>query len=305
MNLLARILSHGFGLIVVAMLVIALIYRGELFPEWELPDFLALDTAPEQAADTVSGEVKRDGEPAAPGELPDMTAAQETTPEATPSADAAITDGTPAGDSVPAATETAPEMVEAEPAATEVDAEAAGEAVVPATATADGGQPADVSAAETPPAPVTTPAADEVPTPAAAATVAETPPAPVTTPAADEVPAPAGMPQAVPEATSYRVLAAAREAYWLRDYALAEQKYRDLIALEPDNPDGYGELGNMYFSRGAWEQASAAYYEAGVRLLDQGYITEARQLVEVIRGLNGSQADALAEKVESAELGAR
>lgn len=105
---------------------------------------------------------------------------------------------------------------------------------------------------------------------------------------------------AATEAGIYRLLAAAREAYWLRDYALAEQKYRELIALQPGNPDGYGELGNMYFSQGDWEQAAAAYYEAGVRLADEGYSREAEQMVEVIRGLNGPQAGDLEQRLRSA-----
>jgi hypothetical protein len=135
-------------------------------------------------------------------------------------------------------------------------------------------------------------------------TVTETPPDTTRDAAvdqADAVPAPTTAPPVAEGVSAYQVLAAAREAYWLRDYALAEQKYQDLIALEPGNPDGYGELGNMYFSQGNWEQAAAAYYEAGVRLVDQGLIREARQLVEVIRGLNGSQADALEQKTRAAE----
>ena len=35
MNLLARILSHGFAIAIVLLLAIGLIYRGELFPDWE------------------------------------------------------------------------------------------------------------------------------------------------------------------------------------------------------------------------------------------------------------------------------
>lgn len=285
MNLIARILSHGFGLIIVALLVVALIYRGELFPGWEMPDFLALDSAPEQAADAVSGEVKRDGEQAVPGEQSDLAA-----PDVMPPVETTATDGGMASDSAPATVEAEPEAVEAEPVVTEdsaampvVDGSAADEAV-PAP-TAEGGETAADTGAENLSVPETAQAAD--------------------TGQAEAVPTPAENAPAVTDTTSYSVLAAAREAYWLRDYALAEQKYQDLIALQPDNPDGYGELGNMYFSQGAWEQAAAAYYEAGVRLADQGYVREARQLVEVIRGLNGTQADVLAEKVQSAEHNGR
>jgi hypothetical protein len=43
MNLLARILSHGFALAVVVLIAITLMYRGDLFPEWSLPEFLVVE----------------------------------------------------------------------------------------------------------------------------------------------------------------------------------------------------------------------------------------------------------------------
>jgi tetratricopeptide (TPR) repeat protein len=98
----------------------------------------------------------------------------------------------------------------------------------------------------------------------------------------------------------YKVLARAREAFWLRDFEVAEQQYRQLTQLEPDNPDGYGELGNMYFSQGKWDEAAAAYYEAGTRLLQEGLVAEAREMLEVIRGLNGPQADDLEGQIAAA-----
>ncbi|HYQ70736.1 MAG TPA: tetratricopeptide repeat protein, partial [Gammaproteobacteria bacterium] len=102
------------------------------------------------------------------------------------------------------------------------------------------------------------------------------------------------------EKKAYQLLAAAREAYWLRDYDVAESKYLALTRLEPDNPDGYGELGNMYFSQGQWDQAASAYYEAGVRLVGQGLLDQAGELAAVIRGLNGGQADDLEQKIKAA-----
>jgi tetratricopeptide (TPR) repeat protein len=86
----------------------------------------------------------------------------------------------------------------------------------------------------------------------------------------------------------------------LRDYDTAEAKYLALTGLEPDNPDGYGELGNMYFSQGKWDQAATAYYQAGVRLVGQGLLTQAEELLAVIRGLNGANADELEQKITDA-----
>jgi cytochrome c-type biogenesis protein CcmH/NrfG len=143
------------------------------------------------------------------------------------------------------------------------------------------------------------------------ATPAETTPAAVEQPLPDTVPAmePPAAPayeeappthvDTVTEAP-YKVMAKAREAFWLRDFDTAEQQYRTLTQLEPDNPDGYGELGNMYFSQGKWDEAAAAYYEAATRLLDEGLVVQAREMLEVIRGLNGPQASDLEAQIANA-----
>jgi hypothetical protein len=109
------------------------------------------------------------------------------------------------------------------------------------------------------------------------------------------VPAPAS--KAPAEGNTYRILAEAREAYWLRDYETAESLYRQLTTMEPDNPDGYGELGNMYFSQGM----CSAYFEAGTRLAKEGQLEQARQLVDVIRGLDGTQAEELNKRIAAAQ----
>lgn len=301
MNLFARILSHGFALVVVALLALGLIYRGELFPEWELPEFLSLGhkpaavtaqpeqvTPPPVAAEVATGETS----------APETAASAPAEPLASEAAATAVTG--------------LAEMHEAQPGGTGTE-EAAGTAgVVETPATAEGGSEATPG---TVPEQVT-PAARET---AAAEAVTEDmtggePPQPEmtaseTAPAAsvdtgEPAPSAESAPVTVHKAaavTPYQLLAAAREAYWLRDYAVAEQKYQELIALDPDNPDGYGELGNMYFSQGDWDKASGSYYEAGTRLVAEGMLDRARQLVEVIRGLNGSQADDLEQRIAAAE----
>ena len=59
MNLLARILSHGFAFAVVAIIVIVLMYRGEFSPGWELPEFLVIQKQPGTTAEADSGAVER------------------------------------------------------------------------------------------------------------------------------------------------------------------------------------------------------------------------------------------------------
>jgi hypothetical protein len=396
MNLLARILSHGFAIAIVLLLAIGLIYRGELFPDWKLPEFLTLGTqtdseqadssapgTPEAAADTAGMEATPveaateeeavlpyeeipPGDMDAPEYTPpaeepetpeasdipqvpaasavavepamapettlydtsaaDTTAEEETgTPEAAPM-EAPATDTTepvleePAPEPqavddtgmapVLAVPETAPEVAMPEVAVPEV---AVPEAAVPETevpvvtvpevAVPEAAMPEEVAAEQ----PVTLPAslAEPEPEPEMARQAVPTKPAsmpvpaatvdlPVTEAAAPVEPYMAAPSRAKPAAdNAYQLLAAAREAYWLRDYETAESKYRELLALQPDNPDGYGELGNMYFSQGMWEQSASAYFDAGTRLVKEGQLEQARQLVDVIRGLDGSQADEL------------
>jgi tetratricopeptide (TPR) repeat protein len=314
MNLFARILSHGFALVVVALLAVGLIYRGELFPEWNLPEELALkqepgdDTAGQQAAtgpaavtpppvptaaeDTIGESVARQTTmtppaavdrdlpeapaPAGPGIDREMQAAEDSGQEEA-TVDDALATGEEAGEAVPPpAPETqavSPEPLEAE---TDMPAQEATAAAMPTGETTD----PEFAPAPEPSVPAATPAASSPPQETATA------------------PGAAGT---APPVTPYRLLAAAREAYWLRDYAAAEQKYQEMIAIDPDNPDGYGELGNMYFSQGDWDKASASYYEAGTRLAAQGRYDRARQLVEVIRGLNGGQAGDLEQQIDAAE----
>ncbi len=99
----------------------------------------------------------------------------------------------------------------------------------------------------------------------------------------------------------YQLLASAREAYWLHDYDRAESIYRELTVLEPDNPDWYGELGNMFFSLGKWDESASAYFDAGTRLVRAGRLARAGELVNVIRGLDGSQAEELEKMIHDAD----
>jgi hypothetical protein len=383
MNLLARILSHGFAFTVVVIIVIVLMYRGELSPEWELPEFLVIKSQTGTQAEADSGTVERTAdettvapeppeeseEPLTPVSMDDTskevpsadempaagqtddvaplassntatatdTHAEETSDELSitdpatsggsivqasddatvPTNDAAAdetsatvedslstaTDETAPADTTPAATdETAP--ADTTPAATE---EAAPAETTPA-ATEEAAPAETTPAATEEAAPVeATPAAIEeaAPVETTPATVMEPESTPDMAPATEPLAAPdkEDVPKVVADAateTPYEVMAKARESFWLRDFDAAEQHYRKLIQIDPDNPDGYGEMGNMYFSQGKWDEAAASYYEAGTRLLNEGRVVQARQMVVVIRGLNSPQADELEAQVVAA-----
>lgn len=382
MNILARILSHGFSIVVVLLLASVFIYRGELFPGMPMPAFLGLerpDTAEQAAVDesgvtgtTATAPVTSDEQPAgevteaaitapeSPAEAPmpapavdapaaepgpdaaaDMPAApageeqvpavpaapmateepatgtdvpapvpEETTPDQpTASADTTADDVTadtetglpaPTGDvteappvevqpeaPMPNATGQAPTAVEA-PAVLSTE-EPASPAVPDMPSQADDEPSADIEAA---PTHVQAPAVE---TTAPAVPVEEEAPADYMIAAVAPPPSTGMAKPALDMTRPYHVLAAAREAYWLHDHQEAESLYRQLIALDPDNPDGYGELGNLYFTQGKWEEAAAAYFEAGSRLARSGHIMEAENLLDVIRGLESPQANELAD----------
>ena len=358
MSLFARILSHGFALVVVVMLGLGLVYRGDLFPGIELPEFLAFERDADAGTSEVTGSVTRsetvsadDEQVPGPADQPSITDAagsvqdslSATTNTMTVPSIAAPGDGAPASpvedatrvpampadddsvsdegdeagsvqDSLSATTNTMTAPSTAAPRVPAIPAD--DDSVSDEGAEAGGMHEAPVAdtltvtdTPATPSAPVAAPAAIK-----STVTDAQTRTAPsssVTTPvvpagegglaapavagsaAAIQPPAKNAMATGKPAESPYRLLAAAREAYWLRDYATAEEKYQAMIDLDPTNPDGFGELGNMYFSQGKWELASATYFEAGKRLADEGLLEQARQLVDVLKGLQGPQAKAL------------
>jgi len=91
----------------------------------------------------------------------------------------------------------------------------------------------------------------------------------------------------------------ARMAFWQGKYEEATGKYQEAMKLMPDNPDAYGELGNLYYSQGKWEQAGDAYYQAAQHLLDSGDIDQAAQLSNVVQGLAPERAQELQKRIQS------
>ena len=330
MDNLARIISHGFAIVVVILLGIGFIYRGELFPDLELPDFLVPES--EKMADAGDHMDKlQPGIAVTQGTTANEPVESASSPPAAPPVETPATAPEAGVESPEAAVagvtgkESIASPATQEPAETEMvtgtvveTPQAPAEEIPPPLAeeseSADGasaGIGEAVSDVTTDTIPPTVPsegtpaesqvaAPDEGPAPTTGMAVPES--SPVT--AAEMQPDASGASQSprgsTTEVKPYELLAAAREAFWMHNYDDAEKNYRALTELEPQNPDGYGELGNMYFSRGRWEEAAAAYYEAGTRLINEGRLDSARELVSVIRGLNGQQADELAKLITSA-----
>ena len=87
----------------------------------------------------------------------------------------------------------------------------------------------------------------------------------------------------------------ARNAFNHGKVAQSEKFYRELIQLDNDNPDIFGELGNVYYSQGKWDEAGQAYYEAAVRLITEKNYNQVAFLQRVIAGLNTEHAEKLAQ----------
>lgn len=95
------------------------------------------------------------------------------------------------------------------------------------------------------------------------------------------------------------LLISARTAFNQGDTKSSEKFYLELIQLDKDNPDTYGELGNVYYSQGKWDEAGQTYYEAAVRLIDEGNYNQVVYLQRVIKGLNSEYAEKLAQLMMS------
>lgn len=89
----------------------------------------------------------------------------------------------------------------------------------------------------------------------------------------------------------------ARAAYGRGDLASATQHYLALSEQESDNPDVYGELGNVYYARGNFPEAGEAYYEAAIRLMELGQMGQMQYLVRVIEGLSPDSAAKLKQRL--------
>ena len=318
MKLLARILSHGFAITVVLLLAIGLIYRGELFPEYDLPRFLDIGKLAEHRKESTAGLATGDDRgqitstsqaagidstvvTAAGGDSAEDVAASGA-PQSVPPEPEVILRET-VEQPLPGIESEAPHVmpethaenpVEDSPIRTVAPVpdeneqqrlEELPEAASPLTEESTSTVADDLAASGTMPVDVSENTDAAATLPESEAVLPEAPES--------------AIPLSKPQEKAYQLLAAAREAYWLRDYDIAESKYRELTRVEPDNPDGYGELGNMYFSQGQWDEAATAYYEAGLRLVGQGLLDQAGELVAVIRGLNGAQADDLDQKIKA------
>lgn len=89
----------------------------------------------------------------------------------------------------------------------------------------------------------------------------------------------------------------ARSAAWNGDHATAIMHYRKIIALQPDNYDAYGEMGNVMLRAGDANGAAEAYYQAAHRLNKTENQKMAWHLLNVIATLSPQKADQLYQEL--------
>lgn len=88
-----------------------------------------------------------------------------------------------------------------------------------------------------------------------------------------------GVTQPVTSQAVEQYLGAARSAYWQGAIAEAETIYQELIALDPSNIDGHGELANLYLSQGRFNLAQGEFNEACRLMIGNGERQRAWELI--------------------------
>ena len=89
----------------------------------------------------------------------------------------------------------------------------------------------------------------------------------------------------------------ARQAYWDKNYEQAIQGYQQLIQKEPNNPDYFGELGNIYYSLNDFPNASRHYSQAALVLIQHNKMEQARSLVSPVTAMNRELGDKLRQRM--------
>lgn len=104
---------------------------------------------------------------------------------------------------------------------------------------------------------------------------------------------PEGAGPSAPPAEPLVVWRAARAAVWQGDLDSAVVHYRQLIALQPDNYDAHGELGNVLLAQSDISGATEAYVQAARLIRKAGNIEVARRVAGIVAMLDEARGKAL------------
>jgi len=153
------------------------------------------------------------------------------------------------------------------------------------------------------PKPVARPEPQAIVQPVAEAPAAQQPPkyptaetAQIVTPTAQPV-TPAPAPAAKPATNLESRQKQARQAYWSRDMAGAEARYKGLVNDFPDNADIKGELGNLYYAQRRNSEAAEMYHQAGLQLIKDGNPQQVMLLIGVLQAIAPAKATDLRQRL--------
>lgn len=102
-----------------------------------------------------------------------------------------------------------------------------------------------------------------------------------------------------PASTTRDLWISAREEFHSGNIDASIRNYQEVIANSNDNYDAYGELGNVYLSRGKYREAASAYFEAAAILVRQGEAHRARSLLPMLGRLDRSKAEELNQLINA------
>jgi len=102
--------------------------------------------------------------------------------------------------------------------------------------------------------------------------------------------------------TSEEVLNKGRDAFAAGDMEGSVAAYKEYLKSNSNNADAHGELGNVYYLTGRYQEAAQSYYDSAKLLIEQKQIDRVPPLLPVVAQVNPALADELAEKLHQAPL---
>lgn len=96
---------------------------------------------------------------------------------------------------------------------------------------------------------------------------------------------------------SEEVLNKGRDAFAAGDVEGAIAAYKDYLKASTDNADAHGELGNVYYLAGRYQEAAQAYYDSAKLLIAKKEYDRVPALLPVIGQMNPALADELVQKM--------
>jgi len=92
-------------------------------------------------------------------------------------------------------------------------------------------------------------------------------------------------------------LSKARETFAMGDVEGSITAYKEYVKHNSSNADARGELGNVYYLSGKFQESAQAYYDAAKLLIEQKQLDRVPALLPVIAQVNPALADELSQKL--------